>query len=366
MAYDCTDLTAFEGVMVFCEQRGGKLMSTDFELISEGRKLADERSVELTGVLLGDGVEGLVPELGGYGADRIIVCNDPRLANYTTDAYADVITDVIHTEKPEIFLVGASNIGRDLAPRLAARLHTGLTADCTHLDIDMNKYLDFLRTGSTLKVDDMKWKMEDINLKMTRPAFGGHLLATIICPRFRPCMSTVRPGVMKKAPFDEARAAACKTTLFDVKLDDARLKTKVLEVVKEARNIVDLLGAEVIVSVGQGIANDPQKGIAMAQELADVLGGVVGASRAVVDAGWITADHQVGQTGKTVRPKIYIALGISGAIQHKAGMQDSELIIAVNKNALAPIFEVADYGITGDLWKVVPMMIDAAKAAKGV
>ncbi|MCQ2452569.1 MAG: electron transfer flavoprotein subunit alpha/FixB family protein, partial [Oscillospiraceae bacterium] len=251
-------------------------------------------------------------------------------------------------------------------PRLAARLHTGLTADCTHLDIDMNTYIDFLRTGSTLDVDAQKWAMEDINLKMTRPAFGGHLLATIICPRFRPCMSTVRPGVMKKAPFDEAKAAACKTTLFNVQLDDAQLKSKVLEVVKEAKNLVDLLGAEVIVSVGQGIANDPQKGIAMAQELADVLGGVLGASRAVVDAGWISADHQVGQTGKTVRPKIYIALGISGAIQHKAGMQDSELIIAVNKNAMAPIFEVAEYGITGDLWQVLPLMIDAAKAAKGV
>ena len=204
--------------------------------------------------------------------------------------------------------------------------------------------------------------MEDRNLKMTRPAFGGHLMATIICPRFRPAMATVRPGVMKKAPFDAAKAEACEIVKPAFTLSEADLETKVLEVVKQAKQLVDLTGAEVIVSVGRGISKDVEEGIRLAKELADVLGGVLGASRAAVDSGWVTADHQVGQTGKTVRPRIYIALGISGAIQHKAGMQDSECIIAVNKNETAPIFEAADYGIVGDIFKVVPLMIESFKA----
>jgi electron transfer flavoprotein alpha subunit len=234
-------------------------------------------------------------------------------------------------------------------------------------------YRDFLREASTLPEEKIAvmntakvlGKDHDVSrdMKMTRPAFGGHLMATIICPRFRPSMATVRPGVMKKAPFDQAKADACQIVKPAFELTEADLKTQVLEVVKEAKQLVDLTGAEVIVSVGRGISKDVEKGIALAQELADLLGGVVGSSRACVDSGWITADHQVGQTGKTVRPRIYIALGISGAIQHKAGMSDSECIIAVNKNDTAPIFEVADYGICGDLFKVVPMMIDAFKAA---
>jgi len=277
---------------------------------------------------------------------------------YTTDAYTKVICDVIMDKKPEVFLVGASNIGRDLGPRVAARLHTGLCADCTHLDINMDIYTDFLREASTIDVDSVKFDMEDKNMKMTRPAFGGHMMATIICPRFRPCMATVRPGVLKKAPFDQTKADAVEIEKVQVNLSDSDLKTKVIEVVKESRKMVDLLGAEVIVSVGNGISKNPEKGIEYAKQLAEALGGgVVGASRAVTDAGWLTADHQVGQTGKTVRPKIYVALGISGAIQHKAGMQDSELIIAVNTNEDAPIFEVADYGIVGDLYEIVPLMI---------
>ncbi|MBU5627015.1 electron transfer flavoprotein subunit alpha/FixB family protein [Oscillibacter sp. MSJ-2] len=372
--FNNTDLAAFKDVWVFCEQRQGKLMPTDFELISEGRKLADELGVKLCGLLLGDNVEGLAKELGGYGADEVIVCESPLLNVYTTDAYAKVICDVIEERKPEAFLIGATNIGRDLGPRCAARLHTGLCADCTHLDVDMDIYKDFLRESSTLapeKVDGMKTAKvlgedHDVSrdLKMTRPAFGGHLMATIICPRFRPTMATVRPGVMKKAPFDQAKADACKITKPVVKLTEDDIDTEVVEVVKAAKKLVDLIGADFIVSVGRGISKDVEGGIKLAEELAAELGGVVGGSRATIDSGWLSADHQVGQTGKTVHPKVYVALGISGAIQHKAGMQDSECIIAVNKNETAPIFEIADYGICGDLFKVAPMLTEAIRAAK--
>ena len=363
MAFNSADIGAFKNVWVFCEQRQGVMMPTTFELISEGRKLANELGVELCGILLGDNVEGIAAELGEYGADKVYVYDSPLLKDYTTDGYTKVIVEAVEELKPEVLLFGASNIGRDLAPRCAARLHTGLCADCTHLDIDVANYIQFLRESSTLDVDSMKWDMEDRNLKMTRPAFGGHLMATIICPRFRPCMATVRPGVMKKNVFDEAKAAACEIVkpAFELKAED--VKTEVVEVVKAAKKLVDLIGADFIVSVGRGISKDVEKGIKLAEELAEVLGGVVGGSRATIDSGWLSADHQVGQTGKTVHPKIYVALGISGAIQHKAGMQDSELIIAVNKADTAPIFEVADYGIVGDLFKVVPLMIEEFKAA---
>lgn len=366
MAFNSAEINAFSDIWVFCEQRDGRLMNTDFELISEGRKLADERGSRLVGILLGGkDIENTAKTLGGYGADKVIVCADERLAVYTTDAYCEVICQAVMEKKPEVLLIGASNIGRDLGPRVAARLHTGLTADCTHLDIDMDKYVQFLRESSTIDVDKVKFKMEDINLKMTRPAFGGHLMATIICPRFRPCMSTVRPGVMKKAEFDQAKADACEIEKASFVLNDDRIRTKVLEVVKETRKLVDLIGADIVVSVGRGISRDPEKGIQLAEELAEALGGgVVGASRAVTDEGWLTSDHQIGQTGKTVHPRIYVALGISGAIQHKAGMQDSELIIAVDNNDSAPIFECADYGIVGDLFTVVPLMIEAVKKAR--
>ena len=353
------------GIWVFCEQRQGKMMPTSFELISEGRKLADELGSKLYGLLLGSNVEGIAKELGGYGADGVYVCDSPLLENYTTDGYTKVICDVIREYKPEAMLIGATNIGRDLGPRCAARLHTGLCADCTHLDIDVPKYKDFLRSASTLApamIDSIK--EDDRNLKMTRPAFGGHLMATIICPRFRPAMATVRPGVMKKAAFDQAKADACQIIKPNFSLTEADLDTQVVEVVKAAKKMVDLIGADVVVSVGRGISKDVEGGIKLAEELAEVLGGVVGGSRATIDSGWLSADHQVGQTGKTVHPKIYVALGISGAIQHKAGMQDSECIIAVNKNDTAPIFEIADYGICGDLFKVTPMLIEAIKAAK--
>ncbi len=362
--FQSSDLAAFKDVWVFCEQRRGKLMSTDFELISEGRKLADELGVQLCGLLLGDQVEGIAGELGGYGADRVFVCESPFLKEYTTDGYSKVICDMMMEFKPEVMLFGATTIGRDLAPRCSARLHTGLCADCTHLDVDVSQYLDFLRSASTLDVDGMKLDAEDRNLKMTRPAFGGHLMATIICPRFRPAMATVRPGVMKKAPFDQSGADHCEIVKPAVKLEREDLHTEVLEVVKAAKKLVDLIGADYVVSVGRGIAKDVPCGIKLAEELAAELGGVVGGSRAAVDSGWLSQDHQVGQTGKTVHPKVYVALGISGAIQHKAGMQDSECIIAVNQNASAPIFEVADYGISGDLFQVAPMLIEAVRAAK--
>ena len=361
--FNNTNLADFSGVWVFCEQRQGELQPTVLELISEARKLADDMGTEVCGLLLGGkGVgEKMAKELGAYGADKVLVCESDLLETYTTDAYAKVLCDTVMAKKPEILLIAATNIGRDLGPRCAARLHTGLTADCTHLDVDVEKYAAFLQDASTLpqaQIDALN--REDRNLKMTRPAFGGHLMASIICPRFRPAMATVRPGVMKK------RECPKNVEIIEPKfeLTAADIHTEVVDTVKAAKKLVDLIGADFIVSVGRGISKDVEGGIKLAEELAEVLGGVVGSSRACVDAGWISADHQVGQTGKTVHPKVYVALGISGAIQHKAGMQDSECIIAVNKNDTAPIFEVADYGIVGDLFKVVPELIESIKAAK--
>ncbi len=359
MAFNSKDTAAFKGVWVFCEQRDGVILSTGYQLLSEGRKLADDLGVELCGVLLGHEVnETYAKALGGYGADRVYICDHPLLKDYTTDAYTKVICDLVEDKNPEIFLIGATNIGRDLGPRVAARLKTGLTADCTHLDVDVEKYKAFLKTTSTIDVDNTKFEA-NTNLKMTRPAFGGHLMATIVCPDYRPQMSTVRPGVMQTQAFNEETAAKTILDKVDVQLTEADIHVDLVEIVKSAKKAVDLIGADVVVSVGRGISADPKRGLEIAEELANVLGGVVGASRAVVDDGYIGVDHQVGQTGKTVHPKIYVALGISGAIQHVSGMQDAECIIAVNKNENAPIFDVATYGITGDLFKVGPMLAEA-------
>ena len=364
MAYNSKDTAAFKGVWVFCEQRDGVILGTGYQLLSEGRKLADDLGVELCGVLLGSDVnETYAKALGGYGADRVYICDHPLLKDYTTDAYTKVLCDLVEEKKPEVFLIGATNIGRDLGPRVAARLHTGLTADCTHLDVDVEKYKAFLKTTSTIDVDNTPFE-DNKNLKMTRPAFGGHLMATIVCPDYRPQMSTVRPGVMQTQAFDEAKSQQTVLEKVDVKLDASDIHVDLIEIKKSAKKLVDLIGADVVVAVGRGISSNPTRGIEIAEELANVLGGVVGASRAIVDAGFISADHQVGQTGKTVHPKIYVALGISGAIQHLAGMQDSECIISVNKNAAAPIFDVSTYGITGDLFKVGPMLTEAIKAFK--
>lgn len=364
MAFNSKDTAAFKGVWVFCEQRDGVILGTGYQLLSEGRKLADDLGVELCGLLLGSGInEDMAKALGGYGADRVLICDHPLLKDYTTDGYTKVICDLVEEKKPEIFLIGATNIGRDLGPRVSARLHTGLTADCTHLDVDVEKYKAFLKTTSTIDVDNTAFEA-NTNLKMTRPAFGGHLMATIVCPDYRPQMSTVRPGVMQTQAFDEAHAAKTVLEKVDVKLSAEDIHVDILEIKKSAKKVVDLIGADVVVAVGRGISSDPKRGLEIAEELADVLGGVVGASRAVVDEGIISVDHQVGQTGKTVHPKIYVALGISGAIQHLAGMQDSECIIAVNKNGSAPIFDAATYGITGDLFKVGPMLTEAIRAYK--
>ena len=359
MAFNSKDTAAFKGVWVFCEQRDGVILSTGYQLLSEGRKLANDLGVELCGVLLGHEVnETYAKALGGYGADRVYICDHPLLKDYTTDAYTKVICDLVEEKKPEIFLIGATNIGRDLGPRVAARLKTGLTADCTHLDVDVEKYKAFLKTTSTIDVDNTKFEA-NTNLKMTRPAFGGHLMATIVCPDYRPQMSTVRPGVMQTQAYNEETAAKTVLEKVDVQLTKEDIHVDLVEIVKSAKKAVDLIGADVVVSVGRGISADPKRGLEIAEELANVLGGVVGASRAVVDDGYIGVDHQVGQTGKTVHPKIYVALGISGAIQHVSGMQDAECIIAVNKNENAPIFDVATYGITGDLFKVGPMLAEA-------
>ena len=362
--FNAMDTAAFKGVWVFCEQREGEIQSISYQLLSEGRKLANDLGVELAGVVMGSGLaEADLKTLGGYGADRVYNIDSPLLKDYTTDGYAKALCDLIMDKKPEIMLIGATNLGRDLGPRCAARLHTGLTADCTHLDVDVEKYKNFLRTTSNIDVDNTKFE-ENTNLKMTRPAFGGHLMATIICPRFRPQMSTVRPGVMQTQPFDEAGAAKVVVEKVTPALTADDIHVEILDIKKSAKKLVDLIGADFIVSVGRGISKDVETGIKLAEELAGLFGGVVGGSRAAIDSGWLSADHQVGQTGKTVHPKLYVALGISGAIQHKAGMQDSECIIAVNKNESAPIFGVADYGIVGDLFKVVPELIKQVEAAK--
>ncbi len=328
-----TDLSLYHGVWVFAEQRAGKLMSVVVELLGEGRRLADEVGTELCAVLCGNNVGDLAKELIGYGADKVYIADSPILENYRTDAYTEVIYQAITEYKPEIVLLGATHIGRDLGPCLAVKAGTGLTADCTRLEIDP----------------------EDKKIKQTRPAFGGNLMATIICPNHRPQMSTVRPGVMNKAPFDAARIGEVIPLTVTLTEDDVR--TKILKIVKSATEMVSLTDADIIVSGGMGLGS--KEGFEELKKLADVLGGTIAASRAAVDAGWIDHSYQVGQTGTTVKPQVYFACGISGAIQHIAGMQNSGLIIAINKDENAPIFEVADYGIVGDLHKMIPAITEA-------
>ena len=331
------NIADYKGVWVFAEQREGELQKVSLELLGKGRRVADKLGVKLTALLLGDNVEGLANTLAEHGADEVLVAEDKNLQHYTTDAYTKVICDLVNERKPGILFVGATFIGRDLGPRIAARLSTGLTADCTSIDVEV----------------------ENGALLATRPAFGGNLMATIACPEHRPQMATVRPGVFEKVTTDPSKA---KIEKVEVKLSDADVRTKVVETVKTAKDIIDISEAKVIVSGGRGVGS--KENFALLKELADVLGGVVAGSRAAVEKGWIENAYQVGQTGKTVKPSIYIACGISGAIQHVAGMQDSDMIIAINKDETAPIFQVADYGIVGDLNKVLPELIAQAKAVK--
>lgn len=330
---ESVDLSEYRDVWVFAEQREGALMPVVKELLGEGRKLADEIGCSLCTVLCGNHVDGLVKELFEYGADKIYLAEHKELESYRTDTYTIVIHDAIKTYKPEIVLLGATHIGRDLGPCLAVRCNTGLTADCTRLEID--------------EIDK--------KIKQTRPAFGGNLMATIICPNHRPQMSTVRPGVMEMAKRQEGRKG--QVISIPVNFNQEDIRTRILEVVKQVSEAASLTDAEIIVSGGMGLGR--AEGFDLLKELADKLGGVVGASRGAVDAGWIDHSHQIGQTGTTVRPKVYFACGISGAIQHVAGMQNSEQIIAINKNPGAPIFEVADYGIVGDIYEVIPALIEA-------
>lgn len=323
----------YKGVWIFAEQREGQILNVSIELLGEGRKIADKRNVELTAVLLGKDLDENAKKLVEYGADNVIAVDNEKLEVYTTDAYSKVIFDLIKERKPEIMLIGATTIGRDLGPRVSAKVGTGLTADCTRLEVDE----------------------EDGKLLQTRPAFGGNLMATIVCPNHRPQMSTVRPGVMEKAKYNENNAGNIEKV--EVSFAKGDLKTEVLKIVKSEKHAVALDEAPIIVAGGRGVAGG--KGFELLEKLANKLDGEVGSSRAAVDEGWIEHSHQVGQTGITVRPKLYIAAGISGAIQHLAGMQSSECIVAINKNPDAPIFKVADYGIVGDLYEVIPQLLEA-------
>ena len=347
-------LEEYKGVYIFAQQVDGKLGSIAFELLGKATELSDQlkaggREGGVTAVVLGSGIGALADELAAYGAEKVIVVDDPKLEKYRTEPYAQALAAVINEFKPEIMLVGATAIGRDLGPTVSARVATGLTADCTSLDIG-----DFPlepREGVEQKHNQ---------LLMTRPAFGGNTIATIACPDNRPQMATVRPGVMVKLPKDTSKKA--EVINFDAKLSENNRYVEILEEVKNVAKVVDIMDAKILVSGGRGVGSP--ENFKILEDLADAIGGTVSCSRAVVDNGWKPKDLQVGQTGKTVRPNVYFAIGISGAIQHVAGMEESDIIIAINKDETAPIFEVADYGIVGDLNKIVPMLTEQIKAQK--
>ena len=325
-------------IYVVVEQVDGVVQKVGIELIGIASKLAADLGQEVVAVLLGKEVKGLAENLIHHGANKVICVEDPILEHYATEPYTKALNAIVEAKKPEIVLYGATSIGRDLAPRVSARVHTGLTADCTKLEIDPETKL----------------------LLMTRPAFGGNIMATIVCKEFRPQIATVRPGVMQALPTDTSRTG--EVELFKVEFTDADMNIKIREVIKEKHAKVDITEAKVLVSGGRGIGNAEYFDVL--KELADELGGLVTSSRANVDAGWIGRERQVGQTGKTVRPDLYMACGISGAIQHLAGMEDSEFIVAINKDAQAPIFDVADLGVVGDLHKIMPILIDKVRALK--
>ena len=343
------NLEAYKGVFVFAQQVDNVISNIAYELIGKGKELAKDLGVEVTAVLVGSDVKGLADQLAEYGADKVIVVDDPELKEYRTEPYTHAIASVIKEFKPEIFLIGATAIGRDLGPRVCARIHTGLTADCTKLDIG-----DFPMNP----VPGRETKHNQ--LLMTRPAFGGNTIATIACPDFRPQMATVRPGVMQKAPKEAGKKAV--VTEFNPGFTKNNKYVDILEVVKAVSNTVDIMDAKILVSGGRGVGSP--ENFKILDDLAEAIGGTVSCSRAVVDAGWKPKDLQVGQTGMTVRPNVYFAIGISGAIQHLAGMEESDIIVAINKDESAPIFDVADYGVVGDLNKIVPMLTEKIKEAK--
>ena len=343
------NLEEYKGVFVFAQQVDNKLNGIALELVGKGKDLAKDLGTEVTAVLIGSDVMGLTKELAEYGADRIIVVDDPELKEYRTEPYAHALAEVIKKYKPEIMLVGATAIGRDLGPRVSARIHTGLTADCTQLEIG-----DF-------PINPIPGREQLHNqLLMTRPAFGGNTIATIACPNFRPQMATVRPGVMQKAERVEGAQAVIEE--FNPGFVPNNKYVEILDIVKAVSDVEDIMDAKILVSGGRGVGS--AENFKLLDDLADALGGTVSCSRSVVDAGWKSKDLQVGQTGKTVRPHVYFAIGISGAIQHLAGMEESDIIIAINKDETAPIFDVADYGIVGDLNKILPALTEKIKEAK--
>ena len=343
------NLEEYKGVFVFAQQVDNKLNGIALELVGKGKDLAKDLGTEVTAVLIGSDVMGLTKELAEYGADRIIVVDDPELKEYRTEPYAHALAEVIKKYKPEIMLVGATAIGRDLGPRVSARIHTGLTADCTQLEIG-----DF-------PINPIPGREQLHNqLLMTRPAFGGNTIATIACPNFRPQMATVRPGVMQKAERVEGAQAVIEE--FNPGFVPNNKYVEILDIVKAVSDVEDIMDAKILVSGGRGVGS--AENFKLLDDLAEALGGTVSCSRAVVDAGWKSKDLQVGQTGKTVRPHVYFAIGISGAIQHLAGMEESDIIIAINKDETAPIFDVADYGIVGDLNKILPALTEKIREAK--
>ncbi|SFH69535.1 electron transfer flavoprotein alpha subunit apoprotein [Pseudobutyrivibrio sp. OR37] len=340
-------LEEYKGVAIFAQQVDNKLSSIAFELIGKAHELAADLGTEVTAVVLGSGIANLADELGEYGADKVVVIDNKELEVYRTEPYAQALAAYINEYKPEIMLVGATAIGRDLGPTVSARVATGLTADCTSLEIG-----DFplvAREGQEQKHNQ---------LLMTRPAFGGNTIATIACPDNRPQMATVRPGVMQK--LEKVAGRKAEVINYNPEIKPNNRFVEILNVVKNVATTVDIMDAKILVSGGRGVGSP--ENFKLLDDLAEVLGGTVSCSRAVVDAGWKPKDLQVGQTGKTVRPNVYFAIGISGAIQHTAGMEESDIIIAINKDETAPIFDVADYGIVGDLNKILPALTEALKA----
>jgi len=325
------NLGEYSGLWVFIEQRDSEPARVSLELLGEGRALADKLGADVTAIIIGEGVSGIGEELIYHGADRVIIADDPIAEDYRTEVYTDIIVEQVLKEKPEILLIGATCIGRDLAPRVSARLNTGCTADCTELDIDTEMRL----------------------IVATKPFFGRNLMADIICPFHRPQMVTVRPGVMELKTMDRGRKG--ELISVDVNLKEEDFKVKVVDTIRSGSDGVSLEEADKVVAGGMGIGG--MEGFEMLKELADLLGAEIGATSLPVDAGWVSKDYQIGQTGKTIRPRLYIGCGVSGAIQHSAGMINSELIIAININPNADIFDFADYGIVGDVNQIVPALI---------